>query len=1269
MANTPNSIEVQIDNFLEQFKRSASKAMEGDWSSSSSTAVTTPQSAGSGPKIRNIFSDQGEESLNVTSNSGASAASSYHSALHGGPNGALFQHQSSVTSVSSVQTVLSQNMQNSTNVNKLIENVCQNGNHLNLNTFGSCSSLITTGHTVPMAAAANLLRNGTASIGAGAEQQMHSSTSSAEEPLSVADVADLLHPQYAIITGGRSKDGCPLITFPDYNNFQNLSDLDYQKLILYLTSVPSLSEADLGFNLIIDRRKDRWASVKAVLLKLSVYFPGIVHFVYVLRPSGFLQKAISEVSNKFFKDEFRFRVVVCSSLEDLHEYISRTQLTLDLGGELAYSHHDWIQQRISLEKFSGLTNMISCNLDAFMKSIHEMEFPNSVEATERLIDEQGEQYEKLKEDIMAAGRHGEVLLEEMRTKKDSDKEVVERFGNISSIERLLVQLEETERQFEEFWTVHLSRLKKCLELRRFEQDFRELQANFDRHLKTVSDMTEIGETVERMDQLIRETKEFQQSCAVDVERANQVIGTGQRLIGSKGCISSCPKEVVQPKCDELGRVCELINERISKRIETLIKARELMERVEKANKWCARGIELLATQRIEKCSVSAEIAGQSLLEIQDFLASAAEFKLSSPMEFRNVIQESITLETKALVSQVLQRIDDVQLMCDKRVTTLKKLTLKPPRPVQTVIPEPAVPLQPPGGAPHPIFRTRRSYSKLESFSSRPRSIEGPPDSGISISSDTIIASSDSDLNLQSQTDSDERKLKRGHVLAELLETERIYVAEMGSILKGYRDEMLSEEMSSLVPPGLQGKADILFGNLHELYTFHNDIFLKDLENCISTTELVALCFVQRRDTFFRLYSYYCQNIPRSERLRETLVDTHLFLQECQKKLGHKLPLAAYLLKPVQRITKYQLLLKDLLKFSDTGTCSRELQKALDCMLVVLKCVNDSMHQIAITGFPADLSQQGELLMQDSFQVWTESKKDLRLRLKTQHRHIFLYQKAMLFCKQGSKTGHNKSTYQFKHWLQMSQIGLTESVRGDSRRFEVWLQGRQEVHTIQAGTVDIKNKWVAEIKRVLLNQLEELKGEKIKQYGLNHKPLRHTASWDMPPTLHGAPNRTFSCDQQPTSTPLSASNIQHHTGGGGGGQDQAITRISHLNNEDSIMSAAGISSSSSEHDNQETNAWSSDYSNSEDEFTHGEDGVLPGHKFVSLADYCAMGNSEVSMKEGDIVELLKIGCAGWWFVKVTGNSLEGWAPAAYLEPINRKASRLRSARSQDKLNEH
>lgn len=49
----------------------------------------------------------------------------------------------------------------------------------------------------------------------------------------------------------------------------------------------------------------------------------------------------------------------------------------------------------------------------------------------------------------------------------------------------------------------------------------------------------------------------------------------------------------------------------------------------------------------------------------------------------------------------------------------------------------------------------------------------------------------------------------------------------------------------MIPEGLRGNADILFGNLNEIYTFHSDIFLKDLENSIRVTELVALCFVQR----------------------------------------------------------------------------------------------------------------------------------------------------------------------------------------------------------------------------------------------------------------------------------------------------------------------------------------------------------------------------------------------------------------------------------------
>ena len=40
----------------------------------------------------------------------------------------------------------------------------------------------------------------------------------------------------------------------------------------------------------------------------------------------------------------------------------------------------------------------------------------------------------------------------------------------------------------------------------------------------------------------------------------------------------------------------------------------------------------------------------------------------------------------------------------------------------------------------------------------------------------------------------------------------------------------------------------------------------------------------------------------------------------------------------------------MLKYSSLEQGAEDLRAALDCMLTVLKYVNDSMHQVAITGF-------------------------------------------------------------------------------------------------------------------------------------------------------------------------------------------------------------------------------------------------------------------------------------------------------------------------------
>ena len=44
------------------------------------------------------------------------------------------------------------------------------------------------------------------------------------------------------------------------------------------------------------------------LLYFQGFFPGLIEVVFVLRPTGFLQRAFSDVGYKFVKDDFKFRV-------------------------------------------------------------------------------------------------------------------------------------------------------------------------------------------------------------------------------------------------------------------------------------------------------------------------------------------------------------------------------------------------------------------------------------------------------------------------------------------------------------------------------------------------------------------------------------------------------------------------------------------------------------------------------------------------------------------------------------------------------------------------------------------------------------------------------------------------------------------------------------------------------------------------------------------------------------------------------------------------
>ncbi|XP_054061497.1 probable guanine nucleotide exchange factor MCF2L2 isoform X1 [Rissa tridactyla] len=905
-------------------------------------------------------------------------------------------------------------------------------------------------------------------------------------PLVAVDIIEQLHRQFAILSGGRGKDGAPIITFPEFAGFSDIPDEDFLNVVTYLTSIPSLEAASIGFIIIIDRRRDKWSAVKASLTRIAGAFPGNLQLVFVLRPSRFIQRTIADIGIKLYRDDFKMKVpiIMLNSVSDLHGYIDKSQLTRELGGTLEYGHSQWIHHRTAIENFAMTVKTTAQMLQTFGTDLAETELPNDVQCTEELLSAHTDHHSKLKDELKLAVKQGATLLTCIRepvTRSANSKLSPDELENVATVERLLAQLDETEKAFDQFWTKHHLKLEQCLQLRHFEHDFREVKLALDNLMEGQAGFADIGDSVTRVEHLLREQKQLEEKGQEPLEKAQSLALHGEQLIQN----NHYAVDSIRPKCVELRRICDDFTNETKKKYDILGKSLELHKQLDKASQWCEAGIYLLASQAVDKCQ-SQEGAETALVEIEKFLVTAKEHQLSNPKEFYNQFDMILTPEIKANAQRILQKLEDVQEMFDKRQVSLKKLAAKQTRPVQPV-------------APHPESSPKRASPKITrpagvAANRRSTEISCPPKSisevelskkknikktkgGIKIEvmheasqggSSRVLVMSESDENLST---------RRSHIINELIETERVYVEELQSIIEGYASEMDNPSLVHLIPSSLQNKKEILFGNLPEIYEFHNRIFLKEIENCIENPELLARCFLKRKEDL-QIYEKYCQNKPRSEALWRQCGDS-IFFQECQRKLDHKLSLDAYLLKPVQRITKYQLLLKEMLKCSKNSEGTAELEEALATVLDIIKSVNDSMHQIAITGYEGDVSELGKLLMQGSFNVWTDHKKghnkvkDLA-RFKPMQRHLFLYAKMLLFCKKREENtdGHEKTaSYSFKNSLKMSTVGITENVKGDNKKFEIWYNGREEVYIIQASSVELKNTWISEIRKVLTGQLE------------------------------------------------------------------------------------------------------------------------------------------------------------------------------------------------------
>ncbi|XP_041665385.1 triple functional domain protein isoform X2 [Cheilinus undulatus] len=318
--------------------------------------------------------------------------------------------------------------------------------------------------------------------------------------------------------------------------------------------------------------------------------------------------------------------------------------------------------------------------------------------------------------------------------------------------------------------------------------------------------------------------------------------------------------------------------------------------------------------------------------------------------------------------------------------------------------------------------------------------------------------------------------RKEFIMAELIQTEKAYVRDLRECMDTYLWEMTSgvEE----IPPGIINKEHIIFGNMQDLYEFHHNIFLKELEKYEQLPEDVGHCFVTWADKF-QMYVNYCKNKPDSTQL--ILEHAGNYFDEIQQRHRLANSISSYLIKPVQRITKYQLLLKELLTCCEEG--KGEIKDGLEVMLSVPKRANDAMHLSMLEGFDENIESQGELILQESFQVWDPK----TLIRKGRERHLFLFEMSLVFSKE-VKDSNGRSKYIYKSKLFTSELGVTEHVEGDPCKFALWVgrtptsdnkivlklsQGSK--HGAMASSIENKQDWIKHIREVIQERTIHLRG--------------------------------------------------------------------------------------------------------------------------------------------------------------------------------------------------
>jgi hypothetical protein len=146
------------------------------------------------------------------------------------------------------------------------------------------------------------------------------------------------------------------------------------------------------------------------------------------------------------------------------------------------------------------------------------------------------------------------------------------------------------------------------------------------------------------------------------------------------------------------------------------------------------------------------------------------------------------------------------------------------------------------------------------------------------------------------------KSKREKILEEMIASERVYVEDL-TRLHRYKELIKFERLLS------QKTIDLIFSNLKDLLNFQRK-FMIEMEDQMQKEKPDLASLFTAHEADFSLYEEFCLN--QSEAL-VTLADNKAILDSKADSLENIGDVSGYLIKPIQRVPRYSLFLRDLAK--------------------------------------------------------------------------------------------------------------------------------------------------------------------------------------------------------------------------------------------------------------------------------------------------------------------------------------------------------------------